>query len=336
MASTSSSSPFVSVVSPLANAYDRFSQWRYALGLSNPGTVENLTKEVKSTHLTNFFFDGARADLAKNLSVSPLFQVTHSFSLASQTAPPTYNFGAVFANNSVLLTGNVDSEGNVNGRFNHGWTPASVTKVQAQLSQQAGHNMIHLEHDYQGSDYSVNFKALNPSPMDFGGMYFASYLQSVTKNLAVGFESLHQRASGMTDTSTSYLAKYTGSDKDWIATAQLQPSGALQATYWQKLGEKVEAAADLHLVNAPQRRDAVATLGLKYDLRMSTFRAQLDSTGKVSALLEQRFAPTFAFLVSGEIDHFKNAARVGMGVMIESGSMSPEEMGKQPPPQPPV
>ena len=54
-----------------------------------------------ATHLTNFFFDGARADLAKNLSVSPLFQVTHSFSLASQTAPPTYNFGAVFANNSV-------------------------------------------------------------------------------------------------------------------------------------------------------------------------------------------------------------------------------------------
>jgi len=33
----------------------------------------------------------------------------------------------------VLLTGNVDSEGNVNGRFNHGWTPASVTKVQAQV-----------------------------------------------------------------------------------------------------------------------------------------------------------------------------------------------------------
>ena len=51
--------------------------------------------------------------------------------------------------------------------------------------------------------------------------------------------------------------------------------------------------------------DAMASLGAKYDLRMSTFRAQLDSSGKVSALLEQRFAPSFAFLVSGEIDHFK-------------------------------
>ena len=58
-------------------------------------------------------------------------------------------------------------------------------------------------------------------------------------------------------------------------------------------------------MNANGKRDAVATVGAKYDLRMSTFRAQLDSTGKVSAMLEQRFAPTFAFLVGGEIDHFK-------------------------------
>jgi hypothetical protein len=38
---------------------------------------------------------------------------------------------------------------------------------------------------------------------------------------------------------------------------------------------------------------------------LATFRAQVDSTGKVSALLEQRFTPAFAFLISGEIDHFK-------------------------------
>jgi mitochondrial import receptor subunit TOM40 len=105
--------------------------------------------------------------------------------------------------------------------------------------------------------------------------------------------------------SASYLAKFTSNEKNWIATAQLQSPGILQATYWQKLSEKVEVAADLQVIAAPTRRDAIATLGAKYDLRLSTFRAQLDSTGKVSALLEQRFTPTFAFLVSGEIDHFK-------------------------------
>jgi mitochondrial import receptor subunit TOM40 len=109
----------------------------------------------------------------------------------------------------------------------------------------------------------------------------------------------------MAELSTSWLAKYTSDKKDWIATAQLQPQGILQTTYWQKLSDKVEVAADLQVIAAPTRRDAIATLGAKYDLRMSTFRAQVDSTGKVSALLEQRFAPTLAFLLSGEIDHSK-------------------------------
>lgn len=166
--------------------------------------------------------------------------------------------------------------------------------------------MIQVEHDYQGQDFSFNAKAVNPWPADLTGIYIGSYLQSFTKNLALGVETIYQRPSpDLSEISTSYLAKFTGTDKNWIASAQLQPAGILQATYWQKLSEKVEVAADLQLIAAPARRDAVATLGAKYDLRLSTFRAQLDSTGKVSALLEQRFTPAFAFLVSGEIDHFK-------------------------------
>jgi mitochondrial import receptor subunit TOM40 len=210
--------------------------------------------------------------------------------------------------------------------------------------------MLQIEHDYQGIDYNLNAKALNIWPTDLTGVYIGSYLQSFTKNLALGVEGFyHRQAPDMTELSTSYLAKYTGDNKDWIATAQLQPSGILQSTYWQKLSEKVEVAAELQVIATPTRRDAIATLGAKYDLRMSTFRAQVDSTGKVSALLEQRFAPSLAFLLSGEIDHFKvcvaplqfddlscclfqNTAKVGAGVMIESSSLTPEEMGL--PPQP--
>ncbi|KAF8590596.1 hypothetical protein K439DRAFT_1627843 [Ramaria rubella] len=330
------SSSYFSALAPLNSFYNKFSQWRISLGLPNPGTVENLQKEVKNTHLTNFFFDGARADITKGLSMTPAFQTTHSFTLGSQTATPSYNFGTVFATQNVFMQGGVDTEGNVNARLNQGWSTSNVTKVQAQFSQRDGHNMIQMEHDYQGLDYSANIKAVNPMPTDLTGIYMASYLQSLTKNLALGFETLYQRPTpDMEEISTSYLLKYTGAKRDWIATAQFQPAGILQATYWQKLNEKVEVAADLQVIAAPTRRDAIATLGAKYDLRMATFRAQIDSSGKVSALLEQRFAPTLSFLVSGEIDHFKNAAKVGVGVMIEMSNLSPEEMDAQGlPPQP--
>ena len=53
------------------------------------------------TLLNNYAFDGARADLSKSLSMNPHFNVTHSFSLGSQTAPASYHFGAMFANDNV-------------------------------------------------------------------------------------------------------------------------------------------------------------------------------------------------------------------------------------------
>ena len=84
MASTSSSSPFTSVVSPLTNVYDRFSQWRTALGLSNPGTVENLTKEVKcelwfpSTHNLPRPVPSSSRDAPFHTSGALVFRVTHN------------------------------------------------------------------------------------------------------------------------------------------------------------------------------------------------------------------------------------------------------------------
>ncbi|KAJ7582689.1 eukaryotic porin-domain-containing protein [Mycena floridula] len=320
---------------PFSKLYNRFSGWRASLGLPSPGTVENLQKEVKSTHLTNYIFDGGRADLTKTMSGNPLFQVTHSFALGSQAVAPSYNFGAIFANEKVFLQGGIDHDANVNARMNlQGWSPASCTKFQAQISQQPGHNLLQLEHDYQGLDFSLNAKAINPSPTDLTGIYVANYLQSFTKNLAFGAEWLYQRQH-VSDITTSYLAKYTSTDKSCIATAQVQGASIIQTTYWQRLSEKVEVAADLQIIAAPSRRDAIATLGAKYDLRLATFRAQLDSNWKVSALLEQRFTPAFTFMIAGEIDHLKNAAKVGVGVMIESSSLTQEEMMAQQQSMPP-
>jgi len=51
--------------------------------------------------------------------------------------------------------------------------------------------MIQLEHNYQGQDYSINAKVVNPWPADLTGIYIGSYFQSVTKKLALGVETLY-------------------------------------------------------------------------------------------------------------------------------------------------
>jgi hypothetical protein len=90
-----------SVVAALADTYTSFSERRAALGLSNPGTVENIAREVqRDVFLNNYTFQGLRADLTKAFSISPLFQVSHAFAMGSQGLPP-YTFAALFGTNKV-------------------------------------------------------------------------------------------------------------------------------------------------------------------------------------------------------------------------------------------
>jgi mitochondrial import receptor subunit TOM40 len=90
-----------SVTVALADTYVSFSERRAALGLSNPGTVENIAREVqRDVFLNNYTFQGLRADLTKAFSISPLFQVSHAFSMGSQGLPP-YTFAALFGTNKV-------------------------------------------------------------------------------------------------------------------------------------------------------------------------------------------------------------------------------------------
>lgn len=90
-----------SAAAALADTYTSFQQRRAALGLSNPGTVENIAREVqRDVFLNNYTFSGLRADLTKAFSISPLFQVSHAFSIGSQGLPP-YAFAALFGTSKV-------------------------------------------------------------------------------------------------------------------------------------------------------------------------------------------------------------------------------------------
>lgn len=215
--------------------------------------------------------------------------------------------------------------------------------------------MVQLDNEYTGNDFTASLKTLNPSIIDGGltGIFIGSYLQSVTPSLALGLEAIWQRAAlnQGPETAVSYCARYKGSD--WIASAQIQAQGAINTSYWRRLTDKVEAGVDLNLqfaglsgagmMGGPIRKEGVTTVGAKYDFRMSTFRAQVDSTGKLSCLLEKVVAPPVRLTFAADMDHFKvrnplprlldvclnfpqQQAKIGMAVSIEAGS---EELQEQ-------
>lgn len=260
----------------------------------------------------------------------------------------------------VFCQGNVDNEGSLSGRFNLRWTDRLVSKSQLSISP-GGQDMAQFEHEYNGDDFNASLKMLNPSFLEGGmtGIYIGSYLQSITPRLALGMETLWQRPALTQgpECAVSYCARYKA--EDWIATAQLQTSmGTLNTSYWRRLSDKVQAGVDLSLGLVPSpgglmggglQKEGLTTIGAKYDFRMSTFRAQVDSKGKLSCLLEKRVAPPVMMTFAADIDHFtvrslipsiplyratriltkprkQQQAKLGLGVSIEA---APEELQDQ-------
>lgn len=186
-----------------------------------------------------------------------------------------------------------------------------------QIAPEPSQAMLSIDNDYTGKDFTASLKSINPSIIEGGvtGVFVGNYLQSLTPSLAVGLEAMWQRVALNTgpETAISYCAKYKG--LDWILSAQIQEQGALNTSYWRKLTEKVEAGVDLNLQFAPgigggftgagSRKEGTTTFGAKYDFRNSTFRAQIDSSGRLSCLLEKRVLPPVLVTFAGEMDHFK-------------------------------
>lgn len=86
----------------IKDVYNSFSDRRALLKLPNPGTVDNIAREVqKDVLLSNFMFTGLRADLTKVFGMSPLFRVSHAFAMGSASQMPPYNFSAMYGSPKV-------------------------------------------------------------------------------------------------------------------------------------------------------------------------------------------------------------------------------------------
>jgi len=250
--------------------------------------------------------------------------------------------------------------------------PQSTTKFVAQLSTDVANSVVTLEHDHVGKDYAVNVKLFNPNIVDkppsyaepipdnkhlFGnskntsttGIFIASFLKSINKNLTVGAEYLLQKQTPeMEESNISFVARYAGTFENhfarmresvkaypprpnipppppfiprYVFTATYQPANAVvNASYYYKLNHRLEMATELQALLGP-RKEAICTAGFKLDTHYATIRGIVDSNGKVGTVLEERLAPGFAFTLSGEMDYSKGqggVGKLGFGFSLEA------------------
>jgi mitochondrial import receptor subunit TOM40 len=287
------------------------------------------------------------------------FQTTHSFGFNQKSS--SYHFGSVYANGKTLLHGQVDQNGVLQARANYNWLPVppppvqdpaeppkapeqpknqSTSKFQAQLSPQGQQSVVILEHEHVAPDYSISIKSQNANPVDkpaswstgghsVTGVFSVSYLQSISKTLALGLEWNYQRPfPDLEESSTSYALRYApepetlplpssipvGAPSPYMPVNPREPTQVFTATYqpahsmihlsyWRRLNQRLEVATDVQMLVEPSseqgygRREAVASIGFKLDTVFATIRSSFETSGKIATVLEEKVTPNILFQV---------------------------------------
>jgi len=272
--------------------------------LPNPGKYEEIAKESKSIIGTSDVFDGFRFDY--NKGVSEVLSVNHSIGLGSVMEAPSYNFGATYINKGSFLWGRIDTEGQLYARWHQALNEDILLRVGGQVTAEPHNSGVQVEVDWKGDDWYVQGKWANP------GTYGLSYMQSITPSLSLGCDGFYNYKQGMT--MLTYGLRYATEQQ--ISTAVLA-DGHLSFSYTHKVNEKVGLSTDVTFQISQQGLESLFSMGYEYKLRISSFRAHIDSGGRIAGFLEEGLNQFTRFVLCGELDHAKKQYRFGLGIQMQ-------------------
>lgn len=271
--------------------------------LPNPGAYEDMNQEATIILRPNVF-EGMQFNM--NVPVgSQSFSMGQNIELGAKDSPGSYAFSAnYFTNRLVMISRVTPSDGRVSGRMFYTHSPSLTSKVIADVGADAESSKASWDLDYRGTDFCSQLKVAN------GGVAAVSYLQSVTPNLALGGEGFYQGKSQFS--AITAAAKYANAND--VASLTVASFGPIIASYMHRVNPKSAFATEFYIDG--RTRDSHVTLGYRFDLSSASVMGNVDSSGRVSATLEERINPILSFCLSGELDHAREEYKFGFSVNL--------------------
>lgn len=271
--------------------------------LQNPGAYDEMSTECNMILRQNLI-EGLSFNM--QLPVSQSVQLGQSFDLGSKDRPGMFAAcGNYFSNNLVIMSRLSPSDERLNTRAFWNHTPTMTSKINADVGlTDPTSSKGSWDLDYRGSDFCAQAKVAS------GGIYALSYLQSVTPWLALGGEGFYQSKTMFS--AITAAAKYShGAD---TATVSIATFGPIMASFVHRLNPRVAFATEFFMDG--RTSESHVSVGYRFDLRSATVTGVVDSSGRVSATVEEKINPGLALILSGELDHRREDYKFGFGVNI--------------------
>ena len=227
------------------------------------------------------------------------------------------------------MLGRIGTEGDFHGVVNNpinSWVGLRLTHQRG--PREHPDSITSIETDFTGDDHTTCAKLQfhNQSPA-----LTLSYNQAVTPSLALGCEGQLNVGAGLSAISTAFNLT-RGSN---VITGQLmkQPLGPFSGhiNFLRKVdtrpGSTISYATQLKVSPDPKTH-AYKTewcVGWDYKLQLSSVKGNIDSNGRIAAMLEQRVTPFMTLVLAGNADLWNNKYTFGLGLQVVLQELTEEQ-----------
>lgn len=273
-----------------------------ASDVANPGVFDDLNQQAMPILHANAV-EGLSFNF--NTPLSEVFALGSSFEMGARDRPGTFAFNAnYFTSNLALISRSTPGNGRIFARVLANHSPALSTKLNAEVGAEPDSSRLACDVDYRALRSSSQIKLAS------GRILAATHLHAVTKALSLGGEAMVQTRSGFT--AFTLGGRYQVPGHSLCAT--FASYGPIVCSYVRQVSPKVSFAAELFV--DMRSRESTVNAGYKFDLTNASITGRIDSSGKVTAVLEERINPAVALTLCGELDHAKDTQAFGIGVNI--------------------
>ena len=133
----------------------------------------------------------------------------------------------------------------------------------------------------------------------------------MNEHLSLGSELLYHHQQGLSI--FSFGGRYNTPSS--VITC-LASAAHVSTTYTRKLTQNINFTSELTAMWGSGNLDTAVSLGVEYQLRSSHLKFHVESTGKVTASVEEFLNQFTHFNVCADLDHMKKVYRFGFGVTM--------------------
>jgi len=294
--------------------------------IKNPGKFSELEQDSQSVLTTMDMFNGGRLEYNRQ---SSNFVIGHSLSMGSTLEPSNYNFMMQYFDKKFVALGRINTEGEFQGVINNpvnSWLTLRMNHQRGPAEQPDSVSIF--EADVAGDDTTTCFKLQLHNQMP---ALIMSYYQAITPALSLGCEGQMNLMMMMSALSGGF--RYTRNNCVLTGHLSKQPMGPYggHINFLRKVdsrpGSQIRYGTQFKVSPDPKTHAYKTDWSVAWDykLQLSSVKGNIDSNGRVHALLEQRMTPFMSLMLSGVADFWNNKYLFGVGLQVVLQELSEEQ-----------